>query len=143
MSSTDKPKIEYERDKDYIRELTYTPTGENNPSEVEEWRPYRYLRIIMSNDVLVNDGISSVKVTLNVVSGLDVVRHDDPTVLDYDGDVTLSVDGQQTTKTLSNGSVEFDLTTDKSAGSEIEIVAGSLDDHPAKSDRATIEVVQA
>jgi len=75
------------------------------------------------------------------MSGLDVSRGDSPTVLDYNGDVIITVDGQQTTKTLTNGSVEFDLTTDKSAGTEIEIIAESLADHPAESDRATIEVV--
>jgi hypothetical protein len=56
--------------------------------------------------------------------------------------VTLFVDGQKTTKTLSNGSVSFDLTTDKPAGSEIEIVAKSLATHPAERDSAIIEVIQ-
>lgn len=68
---------------------------------------------------------------------------DDIAVLNYDRDIKLHVDGSETSKTLTNGRVTFDLTTDKSTGSEIEIVAELLHDAPAESDSATIEVVSA
>jgi len=103
-----------------------------------------HLRVTTANQEITNDGSDTETVNVAVVDGLEVMRGTDPTnatVLDYNGDVTLSVDGQQTTKTLTNGSVSFDLTTDKPAGSEIEIVAESLADHVAESDSATIEVV--
>lgn len=80
------------------------------------------------------------------MDGLEVIRGTDSrnaTVLNYDGVLYLYVDGQQTTKSLTNGSVEFDISTDKPVGSKIEIVAESLDKHPAESDTATIKVVSA
>lgn len=136
--------IEYERDGGYINELTTTPTRENNPSIAEKWRPYRRLRLSPNESQLLNDGADKETVTIEVVDGLEVARGTDPsnaTVLSYDGDVTLTFDGVEMTKMFTNGSVSFDLTTEKPAGSEIEIVAESLADHPAESDRAVIEVV--
>jgi len=124
----------------YVTELTHTNT---QTAKTYGHIPYRQLRVSLSDSQLPNDGTSAVTATIEVVSGLDVARGNDPSVLNYDGDVTLTVDGQKTTKTLTNGSVSFDLTTDKPAGSEIEVVAESLADHPAESDRATIEVVSA
>lgn len=106
--------------------------------------PYRVMFVRLSNNQIKNNDTDVVTVSLSIVDGLEVSRDTDrvnATVLDYDGDVVLSIDGSKTTKTLTNGSVEFDLTTDKPAGSEIEIVAESLSDHPAESDSATIEVV--
>jgi len=108
--------------------------------------PYRHLHLSLADAQVTNDGTDTETVTISVVDGLDVARGDVPenaTVLDHSGDVILFVDGQQTTKTLTNGKVEFDLTTDKPAGSEIEIVAESLADHPAESDSAIIKVVSA
>jgi hypothetical protein len=134
MSSTE---YQHNDDDEYVTELTHTDT---QTAETYGHIPYRQLRVSLSDGQISNDGTDTVTVTVEVVSGLDVARGDDPTVLDYDGDVTLSVDGQQTTKTLTNGTVSFDLTTDKPAGSEIEILAESLADHPAESDHATIEV---
>ena len=93
-----------------------------------------------------NNSTDKETVTISVVDGLEVARgtdKHDANMLDYDGDVTLSIDGSETTKTLSSGSVSFDLTTEKSAGSTIEIVAESLLEHPAESDRIEIEVVSA
>lgn len=93
-----------------------------------------------------NDGNSISTVTIKVVDGLEVARGTDPaeaTVLDYGGDVSLTIDGAETTKTLTDGSTSFDLTTEKPAGSTIEIVAESLASHPSESDSATIEVIQA
>lgn len=123
---------------DYVTELV---TTDAQTAEVYGHLPYRVLQVGVSDSQLTNDGTDTETVTVEVVSGLDVARGDDPTVLDYDGDVTISIDGNETTKALTNGTVAFDLTTDKPAGSEIEIVAKSLADHPAESDSATIEVV--
>lgn len=123
---------------DYVTETITTST---QTAEVYGHIKYRQLRISLSESELINDGSDTETVTIEVVSGLDVSRGDPPTMLDYNGDVTITVDGKQTTKTLTNGSLSFDLTTDKPAGSEIEIVAESLANHPAESDSATIEVV--
>lgn len=115
-------------------------------AEIYGHLPYRVFCITFGDGQVTNDNTDTETVTVEVVDGLKVARGTDPanaTVLDYGGDVTLSVDDQQTNKTLTNGSVEFELTTDKPAGSEIEIVVESLGDHPAESDSATIEVVSA
>jgi len=140
MSSTE---FTHNEGDDYITELTHTET---QTAETCGHLPYRHILLTISDDTIVNDGTDTIAISLSVVDGLEIARGTEPTdatVLDYDGDVTVTVDGIKTTKTLTNGSVEFDLTTDKQAGSEIEIVAESLADHPAESDSATVEVVQA
>jgi hypothetical protein len=107
---------------------------------------YMHLNMTLDDVVITNNGVDTEQIEITLVDGLEVVRGTDPTeatVLDYDGDITLTVDGIEMTKTLTNGSVKFNITTDKPAGSEIEIVAESLADHPAESDSATIEVVSA
>lgn len=107
---------------------------------------YRVLVVSAVDGEVANDGTDTETVTVEVVDGLEVVRGSDPSdasVLDYSGDVTLTVDGVETAKTLSNGSVSFDLTTTKPEGSTIEIVAESLADHRAEIDRTEIEVLQA
>lgn len=118
----------------------------NQVAEVYGHLPFRVFRVTLEDGQVANDDGDTETVSVKVVDGLEVARgaaHTDATVLDYDGDVTISVDGQQTTKTLTNGSVSFDITTDKAAGSEIEVSAESLADHPAESDSTTIEVVSA
>lgn len=104
-----------------------------------------HINIGISDGEVANDGTNTETITISVVDGLEVARGTDPanaTVLDYDGDVTVSIEGAKTTKTLSNGTVSFDLTTDKPAGSTITVTAESLTDHPSESDSATIEVRQ-
>lgn len=126
---------------DYVTEQV---TTDAQTAEIYGSLPYRVLRITLGDGQVLNDGSDTETITVSVVDGLEVVRRTDSanaTVLDYDGDVSLSVDGEKVSKTLTNGSVEFDITTDKPAGSEIEIVAESLADHVAESDSATIEVV--
>lgn len=121
-------------------------TSESGQEYLSYNSAYRHIHVSLSDSKLVNGGASTTTVTIKVVDGIEVARGTEPvdaTVLDYDGDVTISVDGNETTKTLTNGSVSFDLTTDKPAGSEIEIVAESLADHPAESDSTTIEVVSS
>jgi hypothetical protein len=132
------PSFEFERVGDGVKRQIEKAeqTAVENPCQ-----SYRILNIQLETGSVKNDGTDSETVTVEVVNGLDVARGDDLTVLDYDGEVTLSVDGQQITKTLTNGSVSFDVTTDKPAASEIEIAAESLADHPTESDSATIEVV--
>jgi hypothetical protein len=152
MSSTE---IEYVRggvdatpDKtgDYVLDKTTTNTGQEtyNLGSANSGA-YRRLHVSLSNGSVVNDSTDTETVTLSVVDGLEVARGAEPsnaTVLDYDGDVTVTIDGVETTKTLTSGTTEFDVTTAKSAGSTIGIVAESLADHPAESSRATIEVLQ-
>lgn len=130
--------IEYQHSGDYVKEITRT----NNQVAVAVGHiPYRQLRISLSDGQLINNGSDTETITVKVVSGLDVARGDTPSVLDYDGDVTVFVDGDATTKTLTNGTLSFEITSNKSAGSEIEIIAESLADHPAESDIKTIDVV--
>jgi hypothetical protein len=137
-------KIKYQRSADYVEKKVYTESGPNSPATFNRFSIFRYLILEITDGELLNDNKDAETVLIKTVSGLEISRGTGPanaTVLDYDGDVTISVDGQKTTKTLTNGSVSFDLTTDKPAGSEIEVVAESLADHPAESDSATIEVV--
>jgi len=123
---------------DYVTKLIHT---EVQTAEVYGHIAYRRLRVSTADGQLINDGTDTETVTINVMNGLDASRGDTPTVLSHDGELTVTVDGQQTTKPLTNGSVAFDLTTDKPAGSEIEVTAESLSTHPAKSDSASIEVI--
>jgi len=138
---------DYDRSGDWVEEHIYTPTESvNNPAIKPTFAAYRALRLTLADSQLANDGQDTETITVEVVDGLEVARGIDPanaTVLGYDGDVTISVDGAETTKTLTNGSVSFDATTTKSAESVIEVVAENLTDHPADPDSATIEVVSA
>lgn len=132
--------IEYELNGEYIDKIIKRDGDEYRimPRFSRRWMHLNY------DDGQIQNNTDTETIVITVVDGLEVVRGTHPTnatVLDYNGDVNLSVDGTTTTKTLTNGSVSFDLTTDKPAGSEIEIVAESLADYPAESDSATIEVV--
>ncbi len=140
MSSTE---YQHSDGDDYVTENVTTDV---QTAEMYGHLPYRVLKLGTFDGQLTNDGTDTEMLTVEVVDGLEVAKGTDPgnaTVLDYDGDVALSIDGAETTKTLSNGTVSFELTTEKSAGSTIEIVAETLADHPAESDSATIEVIQA
>jgi len=113
-------------------------------AEVHGHIPFRQLLVRLNDGQVTNSGTDTETVTINVVDGLEVARGTDPnnaTVLGYEGGLTVSIDGVETTKTLSNGTVSFDLTTDKPAGSTITVIAESLADHPAESDSVEIEVV--
>jgi len=134
--------ISYHHDQndDYVTEQIDTGT---QIAELHGHIPYRKLRVAPTDGSLINDGSATETVTVTVIDGLEIARGTKPsnaTVLSYDGDVRLSVDGSQTVKTLSNGSVSFDVTTTKSAGSEIKIVAESINNHPADRDGAVVEV---
>jgi len=134
--------ISYHHDQndDYVTEQVDTGT---QTAELHGHIPYRQLRVTATDGTLMNDGSSTETVTVTVIDGLEVARGTKPsnaTMLNYDGDVTLFVDGSQTVKTLSNGSVSFDVTTVKSAGSEIKIIAESVNNHPTDRDSAAIEV---
>jgi len=124
----------------YVTKLIHT---EVQTAEVYGHIPYRRLRVTAADGSLINDGSATETITVAVVDGLEIARGTKPsnaTALGYDGDVTLSVDGSQTVKTLSNGSVSFDLTTTRSAGSEIKIIAESINNHPTDRDSAVVEV---
>lgn len=138
--------ISHRRNGDWLDRVIDTGTPPNDPAVESGSIPARHLRLSLADGQLTNDGADVETVTVEVVDGLEVVRGTDPadaTVLNHDGDVTLTIDDVEMTKTLAKGSVAFDLTTEKPAGSTIEIVAESLADHPAESDRAEIEVIQA
>lgn len=125
-------------DGDLLVEIVNT---ESQTVEISGHIPYRHIRVSLSNDQLLNDAIDSTMVTIEVVSGLDLSRGDSPDMINYNGDVTVFVDDIKMTKTVTNGSVKFDLTTDKQSGSEIGVVAKSLTGHPSEPDSAIIEVV--
>jgi hypothetical protein len=121
-------------------------TTDNDPFIDHHHRPARHFRVTSSGGTVANDGIGVETITVEVVDGLEIARGiapDDTTTLNYSGDVTLTIDGVETIKTLTDGSVSFGLTTEKPAGSVIKIAAESLTDHPVESDRVEIEVVQA
>lgn len=127
---------------DYVAEQIDTGT---QTVELNGHLPYRHLWVSLDDGQVVNDGVATETVTVDLRDRLEIARGAAPataTVLAENNDVTVSVDGVETTKTLTDGSVSFEVVTEKPAGSEIEIVAESLANHPAESDSATIEVKQ-
>jgi len=136
--------MKYQSTGEFVRAEGKTP---NQTFAFPHFSPARVTHVFIQDGQVANDGSDTETITVEVVDGLEVARGTDPaeaTVLDYDGDVTLTIDGAvETTKTLTDGSVSFDVTTEKPAGTTIEIVAESLADHPAESDRVEIEVTQA
>jgi len=128
---------------DYVTENITTDT---QTAEIYGHIPYCVFVLTLQNGRVLNNGTDTESVTVSVRDGLAVARGaapSDATVLDYSGDVMISVDGVETTKTFTNGTVSFELTTEKPAGSEIQIVSEPLADHPAERDSMTIEVVNA
>lgn len=126
--------------------ITEHITTDKQTVEIYGHLPFLHLCVTVQDGKIKNNGSDTETISISVVDGLEIVRGTDPTeatVLAYDGDANIKFDGQQATKTVTNGSVEFELTTDKPAGSEIKIVAESLADHPAERDSATIEVISA
>jgi hypothetical protein len=110
---------------------------------MHKFKPYRWLSVSVDDGKILNDGKDTESVTVEVINGLQVARDNTPAdVLQYDGDVILKVNGAEMAKTLTDGRVVFDVTTEKSAGNSIDIVAKSLSNNIAKSDRAEIKVIQ-
>jgi len=135
--------ITYTKNDDWINKETDTGVPPNTPAIEHKWRSYRWLSVSLDDGYIVNNGSDTNTVTVRVVDGVEVARGSDPSnasVLSYDGDVVVTVDGSETTKTLSSGSLSFDLTTTKSAGDVITVKAVDLVDHPSESDVVNIEV---
>jgi hypothetical protein len=124
----------------YVTELVDT---RNQVAKKYGHLPYRKLAVTTSDGSVATGGSDSETVTVEVISQLDYLNNDRETTLAYGGDMTVRIDGEAVTKTLSGGSVEFTITTEKAAGETIEIVAESLAEHPAESDSTTVEVIQA
>jgi hypothetical protein len=124
----------------YVTELVDTGT---QVAEITGHLPYHRLRISHDDGQLTNDGSETETVTVEVVNGLQVARGETPAdVLAYDGDVTVAINGAETTKSVTDGSVSFDLTTSKPAGVEITVEVVGLNDHPTDTDSVSIEVLQ-
>lgn len=137
------PRFEYERDGDNI--VRHINTDRQTITE-SPFKPYSRLLVATDDGRLANNGTDAETVAVTVRDGLKIARGTeitDTSILDHNGDVTVLIDGEAVTKTLTGGSVSFELTTEKAAGETIEIVAESLADVPAESDSAEIEVIQA
>lgn len=106
---------------------------------IPQYKPVKKLQISVSDNQITDS--NSVSVSVRLVDNLSRLRGTD-NIITTNSDVIIRIDGSETTKTLTDGSVSWELTTDKPAGSEIEVEAVGLADHPAESDRTTIEVVQ-
>jgi hypothetical protein len=115
---------------------------DNQTARTKGSHPYHQLRLSTGDATLHNDGSDTETVTVAVVNGLQLVRGTVPDTLSYDGEVLINIEGAETTKTLTDGSVSFDISTSKPAGAEITVRAVGLNDHPAESDTASIEVIQ-
>jgi hypothetical protein len=100
------------------------------------------IRLSVSDTQLANDGTDAVTVAVTLVNEfVDPTQpFDDIAILDRNENLAMTVDGSEMTKTLSNGTLSFDVTTQKSAGTSIDISA----DHPDVSATvsARIEVIQ-
>jgi len=100
-------------------------------------------RVTLDDGQVINDGADMETVTVTLVNDFvgPETPFDDIAVLNRDDDVTVTVDGSEMAKTLSNGTLSFDVTTEKSSSSTINITVK----HPDVDDTATetIEVVTA
>lgn len=120
-----------------------TETVETDSQTVEKVGhiPYHQLRLATDDGQLTSGGTDTETITVEVVDGLQRARGDTPAdVLPYDGDVTIEIDGAETTKTVTDGSVSFDISTSKPAGASIAVRAVGLNNHPADTDSVSIEV---
>lgn len=133
--------IEYTHDPGdkFVNELIDTGT---QVAEVTGHIPYHKLRVEADDGEIAGDGQDTETVTISVISGLDYVSNDRETVISYSGEVTGTVDGTERTAQITDGTVSFDVTTDKPAGETMEIEAMTLGDVPADPDQATVEVVE-
>jgi hypothetical protein len=105
--------------------------------------PYRQFRISVASGEVLNDGIDTEVVTVEVVSGLQRARGETPAdVLQYDGDAVIFIDGVETSKPLTDGKADFEITTTKPAGAAITVRATALANSPTDQDSETIEVLQ-
>jgi hypothetical protein len=105
--------------------------------------PYHRLRISHDDGVITNNGTETETIAVEVVDGVQVARGNTPAdTLNYTGDVIIEINGAETTKSVTDGSVSFDLTTSKPAGAEITVQAAGLNNHPTDSDAVSIEVLQ-
>lgn len=138
MSST-----EFARDTgdEYVTEKVHTDT---QTAEIRGHIPARHLRLSLADGQVVNDGQDTETVAVSVVSGLQVARGNTPAdVLDEDGTATVDIDGQPVEVDLTGGTGQREVTTTAAAGTTISVEAVGLADHPAESDTAEIEVIQA
>jgi len=138
--------ISYRRDKgsDYITESVKTNT---QTAETVGHLPYRVLRLSLSDGKIVNDGAETETVTVKVVDGLEIARgtnRGDATLLDYNGTVTVEIDGAEHSVSISGGVGSLDYATTQTAPTTVNVQAVALDAKPVdSSDVKTIEVTQA
>jgi hypothetical protein len=125
---------------EYVTESIDTGT---QVAQITGHLPYHRLRISHDDGVITNNGTDTETITVEVVDGVQVARENTPAdVLGYDGDVTVEIDGAETTKSVTDGSVSFDLTTSKPAGAKIAVQAVELNATPSDSDSVSIEVIE-
>jgi hypothetical protein len=137
--------VEYEKNGEWIdtKIFTKTETSANSPAMLPKDSAYRHLQVSAEDNTIINDGTDTEAITIEVLNGLDIMRSDLPAnTLNYDGDVALEIDGAKATKTVTDGSVSFDISTSKPAGAEIVVRAVGLNDHPADADSVSVEVLQ-
>lgn len=133
----------YSRDGDYVAE---TVTTDAQTAEIIGHIPARHLRLTVDDGRVLSDGSDTETLTVEVVSGLAVARGTSPSdadVLSVDDTAVVEVDGNPVSVDISDGSGSTTITTTKSAGSTISVVAGELSSYPAETDSAEIEVVSA
>lgn len=141
MSST-KTTYQHSDDDEYVTELKQTQT---QTAEIVGHIPYHQFRASADDGTLVNDGTDTESVVVDVVNGLQFARGNTPAdiLAQSTGDVTVEIDAADITKSLTDGTLTVDITTQKPAGSIIEVVAKSLASKPAGRDTVEIEVTSA
>jgi hypothetical protein len=102
--------------------------------------PYHQLRVTANDGQLTNNSTDTETITVEVVNGLQRARGSTADVLNYDGGVTVEIDGAETTKTMTDGSVSFDLSTSKPAGATISVRVVGLNNHASDTNSVSIEV---
>lgn len=123
-----------------VMEENQTPTGVFRRGI----HPYRLLHLTVEDGKVVNDGADTETVTVELKDGLAVANGqpiEDAPILEMDEDVVLAVNGNETTKSMTDGILQFDLTSTMSAGTLIEAETRNIVGVLNGDDSATIEVV--
>lgn len=129
----------------YIYEVV---NGGNGDAEV--WRGPRCVLSVSPEKPQVENNGKQILVSMKVVDGTDISPEtplSEAAVMGYDGDATIFIHYHdrttEITPKVSEGSVSFPVSTNQPSGTSVVVEAVSLSTRPAKSDKVSIDVVQA
>lgn len=130
----------FSKNGDYVSKTENTDRQEY---QIPLFRAYRALYIQVDDGEVTTGGDDTETVSVRLVDGLEVARgtdRGDATVLAENGAVTLSVDGAAVDVDLTDGVGSTSISTNKSAGTTIDVEATDYSGGPVEGGAATIEV---